>query len=190
MECEPELFSDYSQNPNNPDLIKFHAPTAAVSPFNGGRFLKDSANGSIHYYPNSGSQSYDVLFNGNSEVSPDLYEMPANLGAFADPAQITDTKGFKLVLVSGGSESMTSDQQAQFFTSAGDNGDKATIIWDDNTGQSMFKFGLGSSDADIKVKDVNASGTVAVVGGTSLTINGVALGDYSEFTAGLTLGKA
>ena len=53
----------------------------------------------------------------------------------------------------------------------------------------MFKFGLGSSDADIKVKDVNASGTVAVAGGTSLTINGVALGDYSEFTAGLTLGK-
>ena len=191
VECEPELFSDYSQNPNNPDLIKFHTPAgAAVSPQNGGKFLKDSENGSIHYYPNSSSQSYNVLFNGNSEVSPDLYEMPADLSAFTDPVQITDTKGFKLVLVSGGSESMTSDQQAQFFTSAGDNGDKATIIWDDNTGQSMFKFGLGSSDADIKVKDVNASGTVAVSSGNNLTINTVALGDYSEFTAGLTLGKA
>jgi hypothetical protein len=54
----------------------------------------------------------------------------------------------------------------------------------------MFKFGLGSSDADIKVKDVNASGTVAVVSGNSLTINNVAIGDYSEFTAGLAQGKA
>lgn len=76
------------------------------------------------------------------------------------------------------------------FSHVGGVEDKATIIWDDNTGQSMFKFGLGSSDADIKVKDVNASGTVAVASGNNLTINTVALGDYSEFTAGLTLGKA
>lgn len=76
------------------------------------------------------------------------------------------------------------------FNHAGGVEDKATIIWDDNTGQAMFKFGLGSSDADIKVKDVNASGVVAVSSGTSFTINGVDIGDYSEFTAGLTLGKS
>jgi hypothetical protein len=76
------------------------------------------------------------------------------------------------------------------FNHVGGVEDKATIIWDDNTGQSMFKFGLGSSDADIKVKDVNASGTVAVASGNSLTINNVAIGDYSEFTAGLAQGKA
>lgn len=76
------------------------------------------------------------------------------------------------------------------FNHVGGVEDKATIIWDDNTGQSMFKFGLGSADADIKVKDVNASGTVAVASGNSLTINNVAIGDYSEFTAGLAQGKA
>jgi hypothetical protein len=75
------------------------------------------------------------------------------------------------------------------FSYVGGVEDKATIIWDDNSGQSMFKFGLGSSDADIKVKDVNASGTVAVASGNSLTINNVPIGDYSEFTAGLAQGK-
>jgi hypothetical protein len=75
------------------------------------------------------------------------------------------------------------------FNHVGGVEDKATIIWDDTSGQSMFKFGLGSADADIKVKDVNASGIVAVSSGTSFTINGVDIGDYAQFTAGLAQGK-
>lgn len=101
-----------------------------------------------------------------------------------------DTDG-KIIAIdrTGVAGQSTTTRRIVGFSYVGGVEDKATIIWDDNTGQAMFKFGLGSSDADIKVKDVNASGTVAVAGGTSLTINGVALGDYSEFTAGLTLGK-
>ena len=84
----------------------------------------------------------------------------------------------------------TSVRRIVGFNHVGGVEDKATIIWDDNTGQSMFKFGLGSADADIKVKDVNASGTVAVANGNNLTINTVAIGDYSQFIAGLAQGKA
>lgn len=87
------------------------------------------------------------------------------------------------------SGSTTNVRRIVGFNHAGGVEDKATIIWDDNSGQSMFKFGLGSSDADIKVADVDASGIVAVSSGTSFTINGVDIGDYSEFVVGVSLGK-
>ena len=67
------------------------------------------------------------------------------------------------------------------FSHVGGVEDKATIIWDDNTGQSMWKFGLGSSDADIKVKDILVSGSVKVPNSSGIKINNVDLGDYSTF---------
>lgn len=76
------------------------------------------------------------------------------------------------------------------FNHVGGVEDKASIIWDDNTGQSMFKFGLGSADADIKTKDVYVSGCVKVPNSYGIKINNVSLGDYSTFESAFNSAKS
>jgi|11_taG_2_1085331.scaffolds.fasta_scaffold17340_2 hypothetical protein len=152
---------------------------------------------SVHWTADSISDTYS-LPNSNptgSEVSTHLGDLQqgSNYGGATQALNFDfDSKGNLTAIdtveqTSGGGSTV---RRIIGFNHAGGIEDKATILWDDNTGQSMFKFGLGSADADIKVKDVNASGTVAVASGNSLTINNVAIGDYSEFTAGLAQGKA
>lgn len=136
-----------------------------------------------------------------------------HLGNMADPSDYTDGAGsnfnFGGTFGSDGQGGSTNTSPLQYIeqvvlsghggvnrfvtfthSSGSSANDKATIIWDDNTGQSMWKFGLGSTDADIKVGDVEASGIVKVSDGTSLTINGVEVGDYSLFESALNTAKA
>lgn len=190
VECEPELLNTGSAG--QADSVIFHAFDSNVVQTYRGRYFRDLTYGTIHYYPLTNFPKWQDLFSSGGTVSPDVYEIPSDLSLYVALTQVTDTKGFKLTSVSSNTTDAfpTSGQLQVSFVTETVNGDKATIIWDNNTGQSMFKFGLGSSDADIKVKDVNASGVVSVASGTNLTINSVAIGDYSEFTAGLTLGKS
>ena len=57
--------------------------------------------------------------------------------------------------------------------------DKAKLQWDDS-GQGVWKFLLGTSKADLEAGTVTAD-VVAVPNKNGITINGVSLGDYSEF---------
>ena len=130
------------------------------------------------------SNPSSVNFNGLLDTTNPTWVIEQNNSTNGHGAY-KDFSGGSTSLANGSSEIASSDIQVTSGSS-----DKATIIWDDNTGQAVWKFGLGNADADIKVKDVDASGVVSVASGSSLTINGVAIGDYSLFTAGLTLGKS
>lgn len=157
----------------------------APEPLLSGKFLWDSNSNTIHMFVGNGF-SADSFSDTNK-----IYEWTSQSGS---SEVLISNSGFQFGYTEVGGNNYinlnTFYGSTQFTSVAGNNADKASIIWDDNTGQSIWKFGLGSADADIKVKGVNASGTVAVVSGDALTINTVAIGDYAQFTAGLALGKA
>lgn len=73
-------------------------------------------------------------------------------------------------------------------------GDKASLIWDENSGQGFWKFALGSEKADLKAKDITAS-KVTVDSGDNLILgydaNNVAipLGTVAAFSASLASAK-
>ena len=94
---------------------------------------------------------------------------------------------------SGGSENLgngSTANPASGITITQSVDDKATIIWDDNSGQATWKFGLGTADADIKAKDVVATGVVKVPSGNGLKINDVSIGDYALFESALNTAKS
>jgi hypothetical protein len=74
-------------------------------------------------------------------------------------------------------------------------GDKASLIWDENSGQGFWEFGLGTGKADLKAKDITAS-KVTVDSGDSLILgydansNPIPLGTVAAFSASLTTAKA
>lgn len=108
-----------------------------------------------------------------------------------DNAQFTDTTVFSMSINTNLDGSGFIQEFA--LTSSGQaatNADKATIIWDDNSGQATWKFGLGASDADIKVKDVTASGAISVADGTKLAIGNDNIGDLTAFNNALTTAKS
>lgn len=152
---------------------------------------------SLHWVADTISDSY-TLPNQNltgSEVSTHIGDLQqgSNYGDATHALNFDfDSKGnltaIDTVVQTGGGGSTV--RRIIGFSHVGGVEDKATIIWDDNTGQSMFKFGLGSSDADIKVKDVVATGAVKVPDGNGLTINNVSIGDYALFLSALNTAKA
>ena len=73
-------------------------------------------------------------------------------------------------------------------------GDKASLIWDENSGQGFWEFSLGTEKADLKAKDITAS-KVTVDSGDSLILgydaNSVAipLGTVAAFSSSLAAAK-
>ena len=186
VECEPELLNTGSAGVV--DSVIFHSYSNTVQSAYQGRYFRNLMYGSINYYATSATQKWEDLFSGGagSFIEPDVYEHPSDLTqlVYASTVPISDTKGFKITSVTqNGTDALptTSLLQVSFVNSTAVNGDKASIIWDDNTGQSIWKFGLGSADADIKVKDILVSGSVKVPDANGLKINNISVGDYATF---------
>lgn len=186
IECEPELLN--TGTAGSPDSVMFHSFDNTVQSAYRGKYFRDLTYGVIHYYAISATQKWEDLFSGGagSFIEPDVYESPSDLTQLANSSTvaISDTKGFKITSVAqNGTDALPTSSllQVSFVNSTAINGDKASIIWDDNTGQSIWKFGLGSADADIKVKDILVSGSVKVPNADGLKINNISVGDYATF---------
>jgi len=186
VECEPELLNTGSAG--SPDSVMFHPYDSSLQSSYRGKYFRNLTYGVIHYYAISTTQRWQDLFDGGegSSVEPDVYESTSSLTVYQPLTLVSDTKGFKITSVAQNGTDLfptasNGTEQESFVNSTAVNGDKASIIWDDNTGQSIWKFGLGSADADIKVKDILVSGSVKVPNANGLKINNVSVGDYSTF---------
>ena len=184
VECEPELLN--TGTAGSADSVFFYPFSNTIQSAFQGKYFRDLDYGTIAYYAISATQRWQDLFDGGegSSVEPDVYELPSDLTQSSSLTQVSDTKGFKITSVAqNGTDTLptSSPLQVSFVNSTAVNGDKASIIWDDNTGQSIWKFGLGSADADIKVKDILVSGSVKVPNADGLKINNISVGDYATF---------
>ena len=186
VECEPELLNTGSRG--YPDSVMFHPYDSSIQPSYRGKYFRNLTYGVIHYYAISTTQRWQDLFDGGegSSVEPDVYESTSSLTALQSLIQVSDTKGFKITSVAQNATdafptTSEGELEVDFVNSTAVNGDKASIIWDDTTGQSIWKFGLGSADADIKVKDILVSGSVKVPDANGLKINNISVGDYATF---------
>ena len=139
------------------------------------KFLWDSISNTIHLFVGEGYSANTIPDTTN------IYEWD-NESATAEVLILNS--GFQFSYTQVGSSNIGLSNfygSTSFISVAGNNADKATIIWDDNSGQSIWKFGLGSADADIKVKDILVSGSVKVPDANGLKINNISVGDYSTF---------
>lgn len=186
VECLPELLN--TGTAGYPYSVMFHAFDSTIQSIYRGKYFRNLTYGVIHYYAVSNTQRWQDIFDGGqgSFVEPDIYESTASLTSVHTLNQVSDTKGFKITSVSQNATdafptSANGYLEEQFVNSVAVSGDKATIIWDDNSGQAIWKFGLGSADADIKVKDIDVSGSVKVPNANGIKINNTSLGDYATF---------
>ena len=147
--------------------------------------VTDSNSATVNYAYAGSSFSLNAL-QGNFNTDNGYYDSANNLSIQIEES---DDQLSRVYLLDDGDGSET-DVATYDFSEGSSAEDKATIIWDDNSGQATWKFGLGSSDADIKVKDVVATGVVKVPSGNGLTINNVSIGDYALFESALNTAKS
>jgi hypothetical protein len=186
VECEPELLN--TGTAGTADSVIFYPFSNTIQSAFRGKYFRDLDYGTITYYAINNTQRWQDLFDGGqgSVLEPDVYELPSDVTQLSSLTQVSDTKGFKLTSISqNGTDAFPTTTegalQVSFVTTSAVNTDKASIIWDDNSGQSIWKFGLGSADADIKVKDILVSGSVKVPDANGLKINNISVGDYATF---------
>ena len=144
-----------------------------------------NSSGTINYTYSGSSFELSAL-QGNFNKDNGYYDSAANFSIQIEESSDQLSRVY-LVDDSDGSET---DVATYSFSGGSSAEDKPSIIWDDNTGQSTWKFSIGSARADIKAKDVVATGVVKVSSGDGLTINAVPIGDYSQFVSALAAAKA
>jgi hypothetical protein len=88
-----------------------------------------------------------------------------------------------------GSFNYTSPQPSSTNTTSGSTATKSKILWDNSNDQQRFKLLLGDENADLIIKDLDAS-VVNVPDGNGLKIGVAPIGTYADFTNALDQAKA
>ena len=88
-----------------------------------------------------------------------------------------------------GSFNYTAPQPSSTNTTSGSTAKKSKILWDNSVDQQRFKLLLGDDNADLIIKDLDAT-VVNVPDGNGLNIGVAPIGTYADFTSALNTAKA
>tara|TARA_A200000159_G_scaffold43888_2_gene40284 strand:+ start:3190 stop:4365 length:1176 start_codon:yes stop_codon:yes gene_type:complete len=122
----------------------------------------------------SGSGTFQSLVGGGNALEDWLAATASgSLNVIANGATVNITVGYDQSGHGTYSTQPTTSGSTQVGAGGSTNVDKAKLQWDDTN--SKWSFLVGTTKATVE------AGVVAVPDGNGLTINGVSLGDYSEF---------